>query len=174
MRETPRGGPTAIGSETRLSPGDTVYVPRLRAHAEVLEAPSRGQLRVAAGAMKLTLRLDEVARAAPGARAPATKAVRKPSAQVPPIRHDATPVRVESITCDVRGARVDEALERVEAFIDGLLSRGEPAGFVLHGHGTGALKVAVRDHLAAHRFVARARPADDDQGGDALTVLWIR
>ena len=49
----------------------------------------------------------------------------------------------------------------------------EPAGFVLHGHGTGVLKSAIRDHLGGHRFIARARSADDDQGGDAFTVFWI-
>ena len=89
------------------------------------------------------------------------------------MRTDATPVRVDSNTCDVRGMRVDEAIERVEVFIDRLLSEGDPAGFILHGHGTGALKVALRAHLGAHRFVATARAADDDQGGDAFTVLWI-
>jgi DNA mismatch repair protein MutS2 len=86
---------------------------------------------------------------------------------------DPTPVRTQSNTVDLRGMRVDEAEDRVEAFIDRLLSEGEPAGFVLHGHGTGALKSAIRDHLAAHRFVARARPADEEDGGDAFTVFWL-
>ncbi|HVW30764.1 MAG TPA: Smr/MutS family protein [Polyangiaceae bacterium] len=148
--------------------GATVYVPKLRANAEVIEAPARGQVRVAAGALKLTLRLDEIALA----RGPVAKPAKKPKLTAPPVRRDATPVRTESITCDVRGLRVDEALERVDAFIDRLLSHGEPAGFVLHGHGTGALKAAIREHLGAHHLVSKARPADDDQGGDAFTVLW--
>jgi DNA mismatch repair protein MutS2 len=81
-------------------------------------------------------------------------------------------VRTDSITCDVRGLRVDETLERVDVFVDRLLSQGEPAGFVLHGHGTGALKSAIREHLGAHPLIAKARPADNDEGGDAFTVLW--
>ena len=89
-----------------------------------------------------------------------------------PARTDATPVRVESNTCDIRGMRVEEAIDRVDTFVDRLLADGEPAGFVLHGHGTGALKVAVRAHLGAHPCVATSRTADDDQGGDAFTVLW--
>jgi DNA mismatch repair protein MutS2 len=44
---------------------------------------------------------------------------------------------------------------------------------VLHGHGTGVLKSAIRDHLGGHRFIARVRSADEDQGGDAFTVFWI-
>jgi DNA mismatch repair protein MutS2 len=161
----------ALGPEARLAAGDTVFVPKLRTNAEVLEAPSRGQIRVAAGAMKLTLRLDEIAVAAPGARA-AGKAMKKPRITAPAVHRDATPVRTDGITCDVRGLRVDETLERVDVFIDRLLSQGEPAGFVLHGHGTGALKSAIREHLGAHPLIAKARPADNDEGGDAFTVLW--
>jgi DNA mismatch repair protein MutS2 len=163
-------GPIA---DVELAPGDTVYVPKLRTHAEVLEAPSRGQVRVAAGALKLVVRTDELRAAKPGEKAPAVKTVKKPAVHVPAVRRDATPVRTDSITCDVRGLRVDEATERVDAFIDKLLSEGDPAGFVLHGHGTGALKAAVRAHLAAHRFVEKSRPGEQDEGGDAFTVLWI-
>lgn len=166
---TLRGAPaTDAKALENVAVGATVYVPKLRTNAEVIDAPARGQVRVAAGALKLMLRLDEIALA----KGPVAKPAKKPKLTAPPVRRDATPVRTESITCDVRGLRVDEALERVDAFVDRLLSHGEPAGFVLHGHGTGALKAAIREHLGAHHLVSKARPADDDQGGDAFTVLW--
>ena len=91
----------------------------------------------------------------------------------PPARSDETPVRTDSITCDVRGMRAAEAIDRVEAFIDRLLSEGDPAGFILHGHGTNALKNAIR--RAARRTPLRreiTRPANSDEGGDAFTVVW--
>jgi DNA mismatch repair protein MutS2 len=158
----------AAADPARLTVGATVFVPKLRTNAEIIEAPARGQVRVAAGAMKLTVGIDEVSLAT----GQQPKAAKKPRPVAPPVRRDATPVRVDSITCDLRGLRVDEGLERVDAFIDRLLSQGEPAGFVLHGHGTGAMKSAVRSHLGAHPLIAKAQPADDDQGGDAFTVLW--
>jgi DNA mismatch repair protein MutS2 len=161
----------AAPTEAQLAPGDTVFVRKLRTHGIVLESPARGQVRVSAGAMKLTVRLDELTLGKPGTR-PAAASVKKSTVSASIARTDATPVRVDSNTCDVRGLRVDEAVERVEAFVDRLLSEGDPAGFVLHGHGTGALKAAIREHLSAHRFVASARPAEEDQGGDAFTVLW--
>jgi DNA mismatch repair protein MutS2 len=153
-----------------LAPGDVVLVKKLGAKAEVLEVPSRGEVRVAAGAMKLTVKLDDLAWAADAERAPAVKPVK---ASTTKQTREPTPVRTQSNTVDVRGMRVDEAQERVEAFIDLMLSEGEPAGFVLHGHGTGALKSAIREHLGAHRFVAKSRAADDDQGGDAFTVFFV-
>jgi DNA mismatch repair protein MutS2 len=152
-----------------LSPGDVVYLKKLGTRAEVLDPPSRGEVRVAAGSMKLTVRLDDIGWASDAEKAPP----KAPKKTAPKPGRDPTPVRTESNTVDVRGLRVEEAQERVEAFIDLLLSEGEPAGFVLHGHGTGVLKSAIRDHLGGHRFIARARSADDDQGGDAFTVFWI-
>jgi DNA mismatch repair protein MutS2 len=55
-----------------------------------------------------------------------------------------------------------------------LLSSNELAGFVLHGHGTGALKISVREHLRASTYVEHSRPAESDEGGDAFTVFWLR
>jgi DNA mismatch repair protein MutS2 len=152
--------------------GDKVYVPRLRTHAQVIEAPSRGQLRVAAGPLKISVRLDEVTLGKPDAKVPQAS-MKKPKIDAPAVRTDATPVRVPSVTCDVRGMRADETRDKVDAFVDRILSQGEPAGFVLHGHGTGALKNVVREHLTGHPSVSRARPADEDQGGDAFTVFWV-
>jgi DNA mismatch repair protein MutS2 len=45
---------------------------------------------------------------------------------------------------------------------------------VLHGHGTGAMKDAVRRALAGSPYVTDSAPAPEDQGGDALTVSRLR
>ena len=83
------------------------------------------------------------------------------------------PVRTRDNTLDLRGHRVEESLDLVDAFLDRLLDRGEPVGYVLHGHGTGALKVAVRAHLGSSPYVRRSHPAEPDDGGDAFTVAWL-
>ena len=43
-----------------------------------------------------------------------------------------------------------------------------------HGHGSGALRQAVRDHLPHLGHVARHRPGLPAEGGDAVTVVWVR
>jgi DNA mismatch repair protein MutS2 len=85
----------------------------------------------------------------------------------------AAPMRSPTNTLNLIGQRVEPALDRLDTFIDGLLRQNESYGFVIHGHGTGALKGAVRDHLRGHRAVTRAEPAAADDGGDALTLLWL-
>jgi DNA mismatch repair protein MutS2 len=157
----------AVGMAVRFGP--------LGAEGKIVEKPKRDKLVVAVGAMRATVDVSEVTPLAKSGSAP-------PPAR--PARVKARPAaspgaglslsRVDSNTCDLRGVRVDEALDRVDAFIDRLLSAGEPAGFVLHGHGTGALKSAVREHLRSAPHVARSEPAEPADGGDAFTVLWLR
>jgi DNA mismatch repair protein MutS2 len=131
------------------------------------------KLRVQVGAIKLTLRSDDVEPAqAEQRRSQQSRRARASSIAISSALPAA--VRTSSNTLDLRGERVDEALSKVDAFVDRMLNVGEPLGFVLHGHGTGALKSAVRAHLQASSYIERSEPADSDSGGDAFTVFWLR
>ncbi|HYB98876.1 MAG TPA: Smr/MutS family protein [Candidatus Limnocylindrales bacterium] len=83
-------------------------------------------------------------------------------------------LRMASNTLDLRGARVEEGLERLERFLDESMLAGRDAVFVLHGHGTGALKAAVRRALSASKYVEASGAASEEQGGDAFTVARLR
>jgi DNA mismatch repair protein MutS2 len=74
----------------------------------------------------------------------------------------------------LRGVRVEAAAGRIDAFLDRLLGEGEPVGFVLHGHGSGALRNAVREHLGASNYVEHVRAAEANEGGEAFTIFWTR
>ncbi len=80
---------------------------------------------------------------------------------------------VES-TVDVRGNRVDEAVDQVDRFIDESLLAGRDAIFVIHGHGTGALRTAIRGHLKTHKGVDKHRAGEQSEGGDGVTVAFLR
>jgi len=174
VRQIAADSPRArAAAEADLAPGRAVRLSRLGLSAEVLERPARGQVRVRAGSLKLTVQLGDLELAE---SPPIKRAARKPAQdRRAALRMLGThvPVRTRENTLDLRGVRVEEALERVDTFLDRLLSAGEPAGYVLHGHGTGALKAAVREHLTLSKLVDRARPADSEDGGDAFTVLWL-
>lgn len=182
QRTAPAGPARRAASAAELGAGVRVYLTRLERTAEVIEAPARGQVRVLAGVMKLLVPIGEVelltgsgdratghaaARRAPGrARSAAVRAASTLGAGF-------VPVRTQDNTLDLRGNRVEESLDAVDAFLDRLLDRGEPVGYVLHGHGTGALKLAVRAHLQSSPYVRRSHPAEPEDGGDAFTVAWL-
>jgi DNA mismatch repair protein MutS2 len=69
--------------------------------------------------------------------------------------------------------RVHEALDEVEAFLDGLSLTAQGCGYLLHGHGTGALKTALRQWLPKSRFGHNWRVGGPEEGGDAFTVVVL-
>ncbi len=74
-------------------------------------------------------------------------------------------------TIDVRGQRVDEALETVRDFIDSALMLGVGEVTILHGKGTGALKEEIRRYLRAIPAVESAKDEHPDRGGAGITVV---
>jgi DNA mismatch repair protein MutS2 len=83
-------------------------------------------------------------------------------------------VRTAERRLDVRGMRVDELLREVDRFLDRMYADGERDCLILHGHGTGALKQALRDHLSASPYVGAFRAGDRHEGGDAATLVTLR
>jgi DNA mismatch repair protein MutS2 len=82
-------------------------------------------------------------------------------------------IQTSSNTCDLRGLRVDEALGMTAQFLDRAFGAGERVVFLVHGHGTGALRDALRSELAANAHVASFRAGGPGEGGDGATLVWF-
>ena len=82
---------------------------------------------------------------------------------------------------DIRGLRVDEALEVLIAYIDDALMVNAEMVTILHGTGTGALKQLVRDYLSERQKTMRKlrsgdisfHDGDPDRGGAGITVVEL-
>ena len=82
---------------------------------------------------------------------------------------------------DIRGLRVDEALEAVMAYVDDALMVNAEQVTILHGTGTGALKQVVRDYLAERQKSMRRlksgdisfHDGDPDRGGAGITIVEL-
>ena len=75
---------------------------------------------------------------------------------------------------NVIGCRVDEALGRVERFLDDMLMSDERSVRIIHGHGTGQLRRAIGEFLQRHPLVAHHQPAPPEQGGGGVTVAELK
>lgn len=72
------------------------------------------------------------------------------------------------------GTRVDEALSRLEPFLNHAALAGFREAVIIHGVGTGALKRAVREHLTGHPLVKAFRSGDQSEGGAGVTVATLK
>jgi len=72
------------------------------------------------------------------------------------------------------GRRVEEALDEIDDFLDRGLRAGLAEARIVHGHGTGRLRDAVREHLRRHPAVATYRAGAPNEGGNGATVVALR
>ena len=92
---------------------------------------------------------------------------------VKPSQHFELKRYAMSNTLDLRGYRVEDALDELEAFLDKASLVNLTPVSIIHGHGTGALKSAVRDFLSSSPYVAKYRAGENTEGGDGVSVVDI-
>lgn len=72
------------------------------------------------------------------------------------------------------GNNVDEALTRLEKFLDEAMITDSKSFRIVHGFGTGQLRRAVAEFLKKHPLVAHYGPAPENQGGGGATVVELK
>lgn len=165
----------AAPSATALTVGARVFVLSLGCEAELIRAPDdRGRAEVRAGL--LTIKVDV-------ADLRLSTAKRGKTAEPPPKQlpsqgkiavsfATATPQGAHN-TLDVRGMRADEAIAATERFLDAQLERESDVAYIIHGHGTGALKKELRRWLETSSYVQATQPGERHQGGDGVTAVLL-
>ncbi len=142
-----------------LRPGDAVWVKSLRAVGE-LRALADDEAEVQVGPLRARVPVRELERRAPPPPAVEPSGVRYTAPSVP-------------LRLDLRGQTVEEALESLDRYLDAAALAGLPWAHIVHGKGTGALRQAVRDFLRRHPLVRSARPGEEGEGGDGVTVVVL-
>jgi DNA mismatch repair protein MutS2 len=75
---------------------------------------------------------------------------------------------------DLRGERYEDALLKVEKYIDDALLSSYPRVSIIHGKGTGALRQGVQEYLRNHRSVKKIRFGEAGEGGSGVTVVEFK
>ncbi len=156
--EEPR--PASAPEEDPWRRGATVEVPSYGARGQVVE--DRGD------AVLVQLGLVKVEVAKRDARPVAAEVGRRSAG---PVALGAADFDEE---LDVRGARVEEALEAVRGFIAEAQALKVGSVRILHGKGTGALRDAIRQELKGSRAVKGFADAVPYEGGHGVTVVELR
>ena len=168
-----------------LRVGDRVQLRTLGSRGVIERILGDDRFEVAVGPMKMRVALEELVEGEPILKHREDAAERRRRREAQERVQDALPLEIEteatvvgvrtpSNTCDLRGKRVQEAIDMSEQFLDKLLQRNEHVGYILHGHGTGVLKKAIREWLPSAATVRHWRPAFPQEGGDAYTLVELR
>ncbi|MBW2267644.1 MAG: endonuclease MutS2 [Deltaproteobacteria bacterium] len=147
----------------RARPGDRVSVREAGSGVLTTLPDRKGRVTVQLGTAKVVVSMERIAKASDASsNLPAPRFVSAPP--LPPGG---------SSHLDLRGLRVDEALDRLGAALDEAAAAGRQRLEIVHGIGTGALRAAVREHLADSPYVARVVAAEANEGGDGVTFAEL-
>ena len=145
--------------EETLQTGDEVDVLTYGQKGEIIGL-NGDEVTVQMGIIKMKLDKSEVKkRKAKKAEKPVT------------IRQNKTQV---SRTLDLRGERYEDALIRLEHYLDQVLLSNYADVEIIHGKGTGALQKGVQQYLKRHPKVASFRGGMPSEGGFGVTIVEMK
>jgi len=139
--------------------GSRVYIPHLAKDAIIQGvANQKGEIPVLAGSMRLSILWSQLK---PNSLPDSVtrKVIRETGFQMP------IATQAER-TIDLRGFRIEKALEELELQLDRAMQAQTDKVRIIHGHGTEALKRAVRTYLARSIYIKKWRAGDTEATGD--------
>lgn len=158
----------------QLNVGDPVEIGGLNTIGTLLEAPlGKKRVRVRVGEGEVSALCSRLIGVVPDTGSMKEAPPARPLPHAVTSRQQSYHVSEQSIV-DVRGKTAGEALEEVVAVLDRAALAGAPLVRVIHGHGTGRLKAAVRDYLGRSPYVKEFRSGDRSEGGDGVTVVRLQ
>ena len=156
-----------------LTVGAAVEVTALGMTGVLLESPQgKKRVRVKVGEGEISATLSSLV----GIARTAVRETASPKPAAPPPRRGSQTLAPEDNqeTLDVRGQAADEALDALVSTLDRATLGGSPFVRIIHGHGTGRLRTALREYLKGSPYVATFRPGDRAEGGDGVTIVELR
>ncbi len=148
----------------QIAVGRRVWVEKLQAHGTILTFADHGHTaRVEVGGLPFTVEVRELGRPQQPATPSQTVSVQRPRPQGP------TATEINLV-----GVRVDEALARLDHFLDHAALAGLSEVRIVHGFGTGRLRAGIHEWLRSQKLVRRFRlGGEKDPGGAGATVVLL-
>ncbi|MGY0693135.1 endonuclease MutS2 [Virgibacillus sp. FSP13] len=150
-------------SKNELHPGDEIKLLTVNQQGTVLEKVNEDEYLVQVGIMKVKVKRNDLQ-----AVGKQKKTMEKPLTTVKGSNYHVRP------ELDLRGERYEEALLRLEKYIDDVLLAGYAKVSIIHGKGTGALRTGVQDFAKRHPRIKNSRYGSMGEGGSGVTIIELQ
>ncbi|EAF5656825.1 endonuclease MutS2 [Listeria innocua] len=143
--------------------GDNVRVLSLGQKGTLLNKISDKEWNVQIGIIKMKIKTTDLEYIEP----------EKPKKQriITSVQSSDSPAKSE---LDLRGERYEDAIQKVDKYLDEALLAGYPQVAIIHGKGTGALRTGVTEYLKNHRMVKSIRFGAAAEGGNGVTIVEFK
>lgn len=155
--------PSKKREEKVLEPGDDIKLLTINQKGTVLERISDYEYLVQVGIMKVKVNRKDLHYMG--------KTKEKYEQPITTIKGSNYHVKTE---LDLRGERLEDALLKLEKYVDDALLAGYPRVSIIHGKGTGALRKGVQQFVQQHPRIANSRAGEAGEGGSGVTVINLK
>jgi len=161
VEEQPKEARPEVIKGEPIKKGDWVQMRSSHSVGTVMEIQGKRAV-VAFGAMRATVKLNQLDK---------IKAPKASKISSGGYTHVTTTRATVSTELHVKGFRVEQALPVVSKFIDDAIMANLKELKILHGKGTGALRLAIRDYLSSVPEVSKLMDAPLNAGGEGWTIV---
>jgi len=155
--------PLKVGDKVRIKGGDLI--------GEILRVDS-GDVNIAIGSIMSKMAKDKVERISGKEYQNAAKSQLRTTSTYQDLGVTERKLNFKP-TIDIRGERLEEALDSVNHFIDDALMLGVSEVKILHGKGNGVLREEIRKYLKTVGGVGQMRDEYLEMGGSGITVVSL-
>lgn len=160
---------TLSATSTPILVGSKVHVKRFGQEGTVIAAHGEGQWEVVVGNFKCVVAAAELSPT--GAPVPVQE---RPSRSLARITVQMNSPELQSNEINLVGCTVDEAIHRVDKFLDSAFLAAVSQVRLIHGTGMGVLRRALSEWLSNQPYVDKFYPAESGQGGNGVTVVSLK
>ena len=152
----------------KLIPGTEVYIVDTDTNGTVISPPDKkGNVSVQTGILKIVVPVTSLRQIHQNEG----EKIAKKYALSRSISNKANSIAPQ---IDLRGCYVQEALDKVDKFIDDAMVASLKNVTIVHGKGTGALKKAIQEMLKTHPYVKSFRSGRYGEGEDGVTIVELQ
>lgn len=159
---------TADEFSEKFPPGSKIFVQSLNQDGIIQSRPNaKGEILVLSQSIRLQIHYSELKPAQKFSN-PTSQLVQRSGST-----HGGSSIAFmdEDRVIDLRGKPVEAALSELEMALDRASSSKEDRLKLIHGHGTEALKKAIRTYLSRSIYVKKWKAGTSESGGDGVT--WV-
>ena len=149
-------------NNSEIQVGDDVLVLSYNQRATVLEI-SGNTLQIKMGAMKLNIKKKEV-----------RKIDSEPEVAKRYVSTSSVSSKKVGIDINVIGLNTEEAIRKIENYMDKVILQGYDTFTIIHGLGSGILRKNIGEYLKNNRYVASYRTGGQNEGGMGATIVEMK
>jgi len=152
------------------TPGTPVHILSMQVDGVILTAPDKhGNVQVQCGIMRSKVRLGDLTRAQTKPESTAKK-----TGSVKTGKLDLSKASHVSAEINVIGSTVDDAVARIDKYLDDAYMTHMERVRIVHGKGTGALRKGIHDYLRGNPVVKSFALAAHGEGDAGVTIVEFR